>query len=56
MRELDKQYLLRVWKDGKGDEALRISLRELCSQETLYFSDTRKVLEHLQTIGKRNNS
>lgn len=29
MREVDKRYLLHVWKDGKGEDAWRASLKDL---------------------------
>lgn len=47
IREHDQQYLLRVWKDGKGEDAWRMSLKALGSQEILYFADKEKLFKRL---------
>ncbi len=47
MREHDASYVLRVWKDGKGKEALRASLKELRSQETTLFKNIEDLIPFL---------
>lgn len=47
MREHDASYVLRVWKDGKGKEALRASLKELRSQETTLFKNLEDLIPFL---------
>ncbi len=47
MRDHDMNYILRVWKDGKGEHAWRMSLKELGSEEISYFADKARLLERL---------
>jgi hypothetical protein len=53
MRDFDGSYLLRVWRDGRGDDAWRASLRDLRSQETTTFHTLAALAEHLADFGSR---
>jgi hypothetical protein len=48
MREFDASYVLRVWKDGKGQDAWRASLKNLKSQETELFRNLSDLAIHLK--------
>lgn len=54
MRDFDASYLLRLWRDGRGDDAWRASLRDLRSQETATFHTLADLAEHLATFGARH--
>jgi hypothetical protein len=53
MREFDKRYLLRVWKDGKGEDAWRASLKDLRAtegQEPQVFKSLTDLLSFIQRV------
>lgn len=49
MREHDKSYVLRVWKDGKSEEAWRASLKMLNAPEQKLFKSLDDLLSFLKT-------
>ena len=50
MREYSARYLLHIWKDGKGQEAWRASLKSPGNEKTSYFSTLEKLIEHLKEV------
>lgn len=53
VREFDASYLLRVWRDGRGEDAWRASLKDLRSQETLTFQDLQTLAGFIAGFGER---
>jgi hypothetical protein len=53
MREVDKRYLLHVWKDGKGEDAWRASLKDLRStddQDPQVFKSLTDLLSFIRQV------
>lgn len=48
MREVDIKYILHVWKDGAGATAWRASLKELRSEQVVYFSEPDKLVRFIR--------
>jgi hypothetical protein len=53
MREVDKRYLLHVWKDGKGEDAWRASLKDLRAtddQDAQVFKSLSDLLSFIRQV------
>jgi len=50
MREHDSSYVLRVWKDGKGEAAWRASLKTLNAPEQKLFKSLDDLLAFLKQV------
>ena len=55
-RPLDVQYVLRVWRDGAGEDSWRASLRELKGGEPQYFSSPEQLTGFLETLAAEGKS
>ncbi len=47
MRQHDTSYLLRVWRDGRGNESWRASLKDLRTQEVKTFHTLADLAAHI---------
>lgn len=47
MRETDSSFLVRVWRDGKGDAAWRASARDLRTRRLEHFQSLDELLRFL---------
>lgn len=52
MRE-EKLFVLKVWRDGRGDEAWRASLRDLRNQDTELFDSLERLSDFIADFKRR---